>query len=304
MSVTFTNDGKGKIVAHGVDFNRLVRELAKAFNLTKDAAADKAAQFLGARNLHELVQRSQAPDVRAWDWSKIEDHISKAAISNGAHFPRTLPASHGPSWQKQGMALLKEAGKLITPGALEFIALVGAPQSGKTVLGANFAKAKDGLVVDVTLRSIFDRFEPTTPVVFLDRPVAASIPPSTRREIPLLAWNDLPSKERSLENAKEFLRRPVSGMPWDEVPAYMGTSQETPARTMARAVFLVVAFPSVQAVQDAIDSGLLIKLSGYRNSAATNWRAAHVVDLDHMKLMTLLGAGGRMENGSYEPPRS
>lgn len=304
MSITFTQNGKGRIVAHGVDFNTLVNRMAAAFDLTKDDAANHAATFLGARNHHEVIQRAKSPDVRSWDWALIEAHLSKSSISHGEEFPKTLPASQNLSWQRQGMALLKEAGALVKSDSLDIIALVGASKSGKTVLGANYTKAKKGIVVDVTTFSVFDRFEATSPVVFLDRPAALSVRPISRPQMPPLAWDGLQPNERTLEKAKEIFARHVPGMPWDDVASHFGVGGETPARAMARRVVLVVAFPTIEAVQDAIDSGLLLKMGGdWRKSAPSNWRAAHVVDLDRMKLLTLLGAGGRMYDGSFEPPR-
>ena len=305
MSITFTQNAKGRIFAHGVDFNTLVTRMAQAFDLTKDDAANQLATFLGARNHHEVVQRAKSPDVRNWDWAKIESHLSKSSISSGEAFPKTLPVSLDLSWQRQGMALLKEAGALVKSDSLDVIALVGASKSGKSVLGANYAKAKNGIVVDVTTFSVFDRFEATTPVVFLDRPAALSVRPTARAQMPALAWDGLQPKERTLEKAREIVARHVPGMPWDDVASHFGVGVETPARAMARRVILVVAFPTIEAVQDAIDSGLLLKMGGdWRKSAPNNWRAAHVVDLDRMKLTTLLGAGGRMDNGTFEPPRS
>lgn len=305
MSTTFTQDSKGRIFAHGVDFTTFVNRMAEAFGLTKDDAANRAAIFLGARNHHEVIQRAKAPDVRSWDWAQLEAHLSKGSISKGGHFPKTLPASHGLSWQRQGMALLKEAGALVTSGSLDFIALVGASESGKSVLGANYAKAKDGIVVDVTTYSIYNRFEATTPVVFLDRPAARSVRSPSQSRMPLLVWDGLQPKERTLEKAKEIFARHVPGMPWDDVSGLFSGQADTPAREMARRVVLLVAFHTIEAVQGAIDSGLILKMGGdWRKSAPGNWRAAHVVDLDRMKLVTLLGAGGRMDNGTFEPPLS
>ncbi|WP_146139396.1 hypothetical protein [Simplicispira suum] len=277
--------------AKTVDVDRLARNLvAEGLQPTKGAALNLAARLLGASNHHALLAQAKAPKLATWSIPDIQEYLSSEAITTGSRFPKELPPQFDGAWQHRATALLAKAVAARTPGELEFIALVGGPGSGKTLLAKHFCKLSGGCVVDVGLYRWFTRpYQPAAgEIVVFDRPALPRSAPSASMARAFELWSHTAPRQRTVERAKELFRSEWQGIPMDAPGESIHGSI---ARNLAQAAPLIVCFASPEEAQHALDgSARVISMYSPAATAKLNWRAAHLVNLDNLSEHTLLRA--------------
>lgn len=291
----------GKIYARSVELKRMAKKaLDMRLAPNQDRALDLIAQLMGQRNFHALRQSAQNVDqdkiIRTKNARDAFEHVCSKAIHRGDAFPDDLPDRFTPGWKKHALQLLDGALAQRTPGTLNFVALVGACDSGKTILAnAHCARRGGGSrVIEAGLYPWFlSRYTPAAgDVVYMERPASTKVLPDLMSRTPLSpqqcqAWDTTPENQRTLQLASEIFRINLLGIPDDDLESY--GFGEPIARKLARECSLVIAFPTVEAVQAALDqAGTVLKMGGPKSiSAPNNWGAAHVVNLDDMTSCTL-----------------
>ncbi len=296
----FEINENGKIYARSVELKRIAKK-ALALGLAKknDQALDLIAQLVGLRDFHALRQSAKNIDqdklIRKKSAHDALAHVRCKAIHRGEVFPKDLPEHFTSDWKKQALQLLDNALATRTPGTLNFVALVGASDSGKTILAnAHCARLGGGSrIIEAGLFAWFlSGYKPTSgDVVYMDRPASAKVLPDNMRGAPnlfqrLKEWETTPESQRTLQRASEIFRVDHPGIPDDD---YTRFPDESIARKLARECSLVIAFPTVEAVHAALDQAGTIYSVGKPKSfsALKNWGAAHVVNLDDMTVCTL-----------------
>ena len=299
MEFDLTEDGK--IYARGVDLKRMAKK-ALDLRLATDQSRslDLIAQLMGQRNFHALRQSAQHVDqdkiIRTKHAVEAFEHVRDKAIHRGDAFPEDLPERFTPGWKKHALQLLDGALAQRTPGTLNFVALVGACGSGKTILAkAHCAQRGSGSrVIDTGLYSWFlSRYKPSAgDVVYMDRPASTKVLSDHKSRGMVFfpqyqEWDATPPHQRTLQRASQIFSIDHLGIPYDDMQSY--SHGEPIPRKLARDCSLVIAFPTVEAVQAALDqAGTVLKMGGPKSiSAPNNWGAAHVVNLDDMTSCTL-----------------
>lgn len=306
--MAFEINGNGKIYARSVELKRMAKKaLALGLTTSNDHALDLIARLMGLRDFQHL--RNVAKDIdqdkliRKKSAHDALSHVRCKAIHKGEDFPKKPPNHFTSDWKKQALQLLDKALATRTPGTLNFVALVGASDSGKTIL-ANAHCARlggDSRVIEAGLFTWFrSDYKPSSgDVVYMDRPASTKALPDNMSRSPHLLkrfkeWETTHESQRTLQRASEIFRID-SPIPYDETQSF---PHESIARKLAHECSLVIAFPTVEAVQAALDQAGTIFSVGKPKffSALKNWGAAHVVNLDDMTACTL-----HRTDGEYVP---
>lgn len=114
--------------ADGVDLKRLPRSLSsKGLDPNPDKALEILAQCLGQPNYFALQQLAKQNILVGYDLDEVHRLLCKNAMSEGEEFPKRLPPRFDAAFQKATLKMMDAAMALCQPGALDFVALVGAP---------------------------------------------------------------------------------------------------------------------------------------------------------------------------------
>lgn len=294
------------LFARDVDVSRLARELRKhlkklgpadaqsvadpePFNLAQDQGLELVSRWLGASSYYEARKVAADPSVVGMTLSERDELVQRNATSRGRPFAKRLPARFGPAWQQRATTLFAQAAAARTPGAGEFVALVGGPDSGKTILAEHLAHTRGGHVIDVSLtwRSGMDGQIGLGQVLIHDAP-ARSLPQGPSGP----DWASRLQAARTLSEVREILRRRPS--------ALAAASSSHHALDWVRkhpGVVYVHSFASDAAVTESIAGQIALTGGDIRRSAPLNWRRVHVVNLDSMTTYAIDGPGIAMEEG-------
>lgn len=283
----------GAVFAACVNLSQAAKK-AHALGYTKDVAEaeEMFARVLGHRNFYEVRQLAKSAEpsrnIAHLDDSATYGLLHKKAVAPGESFPRHLPAKFNRSWKDQSLHLLDTALAKCERGVLDFVALVGAEGTGKTIVASAHCQKSGGNFIDADLYAWWAKSHQagtTGPVNYLDRPAKnPSATGMTARRAAVDEWMATANDKRTESKAAEVFRVPEIGFPMDDLEELQSTS---PARTLARSSPTVIAFPSVDAVQKALDHSWHATMSDPSKAALLNWGAAHVVCLDDMTTCTL-----------------
>jgi hypothetical protein len=294
------------LFANGVDVKRLAREIRKSQldtngnpSTSMEDALDVVARGLGARNHFDMRCQAEDPDISSWTHDEVQRLVQESAVSRGMRFPRGLPRKFDQQWQRDAVRLFEQAERARTPGKLEFVALIGSPGSGKTLLANHMCATRGGQVIDVelTFQKGFETNKPNSVLVY-DRPAE---PPASQRPFMgvLTLWRPEAPSKRTLKMYRELAR---AGHHRDLIP---GDNDDifTHLRDWVRdnaQVSFVVCFADQSQVEDALrNSSIILTPGSMERSAILNWRRAHVVNLDTMTFVSLDGPGHEMEQETY-----
>ena len=168
----------GAVFAARVNLSQAAKK-AHALGYTKDVAEaeEMFARVLGHRNFYEVRQLAKSAEpsrnIAHLDDLAIYDLLHKKAVTPGESFPRHLPAKFDRSWKDQGLNLLDTALENCKPGVLDFVALVGAEGTGKTILASAHCKKSGGNFIDADLYAWWAKAHKAGTnglVSYLDRP--------------------------------------------------------------------------------------------------------------------------------------
>jgi hypothetical protein len=179
------------------------------------------------------------------------------------------------------------------PGELNFVALVGGPGSGKTILAKAHCHQTGGDFIDADLYAWWpsaSHARKVGPAIYLDRP--AKTPTSTGTNARFVAdrvWRATASDRRTEAKAAEIFRVPEIGFPMDALEPSLASGNSTwPARTLVRSSPPVIAFASMDAVQKALETAWnVVTFDNEQRAERLNWGSAHVVCLEDMTTCTL-----------------
>ena len=278
-----------QIFLHGLDFNRFAKDVAEQLETTPAKARDLLARALSAKSYHDL--RDRATEVVRAKWATPLDMLERASLTRVAPFSPDMPDALGPEWQTRAVTLFDEAvaaQRALTaahPGRGQFIAIVGAPESGKTSLARHLAHTRGGAVRDITLYPHLLPFESREGAVYVyDRP--AELPPpshigpeSIHPEADFSPQADLALTLRKL---KRNARASFPFHEWNFFGIGMAMTdaiKEHPSR------LIVLTFASVEALRDWVKS--LIHPGFGDVPARYAHEAVQVVDLDAMTFETI-----------------
>lgn len=317
MVTFFLRDGE--LRAHDVDVKRLARVIRQASRgpdgvptISMNKALDEICRGLGANSEFDARQLASDPDISHLDEARIREMIGERSLSLGQEFPKRLPTRFGSTWQGKALALFEKAVSLRTPQALEFVAVIGATGTGKTLLCQHACAQHGGVVIDRQLSSLnvfanafmqaekAARFDAGSLLVFDQcvRPVR----PSQQKGL-FRTWEREPVRERTLGNYIEFKRSISPGVPGDSPTAYGAASPRDWVLNHPGAT-LVLVFETLADVDAALAPFINTGATGsWKDFASRNWRRAHVVDLEKMSVATLDGPGIEMEQDRFQPEK-
>lgn len=290
------------LFARDVDVHRIARELRKrdqrmasrpdAGTATlphRNQYLDDVTAMLGGLTHHAARKQADDPDITGWDSASLRDHVWKEAISRGKAFPKDLPQQFGPTWQRQAQAMFAEADARRVRGAAEFVAIVGGPGRGKTLLANHVVHKRGGAVVDVglSIQNGLHLVGKSRDVLVLDVP---AIQPG-RKSLQDLQFT---AHVKTLSEYRSRVRRPyVFG-------GFVSALQSFQSWIIEHSqVTVVPTFGSRQALEEVVKRDYCVFDGAGRPRADENWRRAHVVDLDAMTVCSVDGVGLDIEEGRY-----
>lgn len=291
------------LFARDVDVRRLARELrkrdqrrsskpddGKSTSLHVNQYLDEATAMLSGLTHHAARQQAQDPDITGWDRNSIERLIQQEAISRGRPFPNDLSQRFGPAWQRTAVDLFAEADAARIHGKAEFVAIVGSPGSGKTLLAKHIVHHRGGVVVDagMTLTDGLHLVRNAGEVLVLDVP---AIQPARKSPVDLShgvatakTLSEYRKQRRTPYTFGGFVSALESFQSW-----IIGHDQVT----------VVPTFGTRAALEDVVKHDHSVFNARGEPRAEENWRRAHVVDLDTLTTYTVDGVGLDIEEGRY-----
>ena len=283
----------GAVFAANVNLSQAAKK-AKALHLVKSVqeGQDLIAKLLGHRDFFEVRQLAKkaeaSPNIAHLDDLAIYALLHKKSVMKGESFTRDLPRQFNMAWKTQAHELLDVALAKCKHAELDFVALVGGPGSGKTVLAKAHCLKTGGHFIDADMYAWWANLSPglnAAPATYLDRPAKTpTATGTTARSVAIREWLATSMDQRTEAKAAQVFRVPEHGFPMDELESTASTS---PARRLVRSCPTMIAFGSLDAVQKALDHAWHATMSDPAKSARLNWGVAHVVCLDDMTTHTL-----------------
>ena len=201
------------------------------FELEQDQGLDLATMLLAKMRHHDARAAAKCPDVRnvafqvgpikpphkferpaidAWfrgadldisslDREAVDRLVRSVAGTRGRAFPSTLPKRFGAQWQSRAIALFEQAVAARIPGKAEFIALVGGPGTGKTLLAQHMVRKRGGLWLDKGLARGDGNgvdYQPGEVLVY-----------DTPAQLPALSATELKRSLNEIDSLREYVRR-------------------------------------------------------------------------------------------------
>lgn len=287
---------------HDTDISRLAKSIRttlkhrKGVELTQPEALEIVCVGLGANTLYAARMEALDPVIKGMSLEQVDELKRARSITKGAPVPRDFLEQNDCRQKQhpnerirctsrefqQASNLFDEAKQLITPGRLQFIAVVGSQGAGKSVLLADKVDKFGGLKID-TSQNCFDRgdylngkkiaYQPGS-ILAYDRPAGLHL----KKRDAFAAMREHQRGAITRLSQYEALAATSSlGIPHDDV-------EFRHLRNWLREelnVTLVVAFDSHDQVVDAVSTRI------YRMNGALsddNWERVYVVNLDDMTL--------------------
>ena len=299
MSFFFKSDA---LMHHGTDISRLAKSIRitlkerKGIELTQPEALEIVCSGLGAKTLYAARMEALDPVITRMLGPQIDELRRARSITKGEQVPPDL-LTHNDLRQRRyreervrctsaeflnASYLFDKAKRLVTPGKLQFIAVVGVKGAGKSVLLADKVHKFGGVKID-TSQNILDRGDyvngkklayPAGSIVAYDRP--AGLDPKNYDAFAAARAHEQGAITR-LSQYEALQAIPALGIPHDDVmfPHLRNWLREEPNVTLA------VTFDSHDQVMDAVS------MVAYRTTGALsdgNWECIYVVNLDDMTL--------------------
>nr|WP_314710556.1 hypothetical protein [uncultured Comamonas sp.] len=285
----------GEAFVSSVQISRLARNINN--QLRPDASHDEclelASRLLGSASYYDLRKRASDPDIRGWHHQDAVKLLQSEAIKRGSRFPGKLPPRFDKSWQRQAFRLVDEALSSIRPGALEIVALIGPPGSGKTLLAAHVVDRKGGFIVDVGQASLIDiqhmSFKDSDRVLVFDQ---SSEPAREFNERPAFGEPRLaPPPLTTLSALGKSRRVRHTTLPLDSIfhVDLIGTGATTLRNRLAKHPGLVVVatYASEDEAVNAVRNTARIVSTDPALTYQRNWQRVHVVSLEEMRRTTI-----------------
>ena len=292
----YVNDGA--VFAANVNLSQAAKK-AKSLKYveTVEEGENLIAQLLGHRDFFEvrhLAKKGAASrNIAHLDEFAIYDLLHKKSVTKGEPFPSDLPRQFNRPWKDQALQLLDVALANCKPDELDFVALMGSPGSGKTILAKAHSLKTRGYFIDADLYAWWAKLSPprnVAPANYLDRPAKTPTTTGTNaRFVAAREWQATGMDQRTEAKASGVFRVPELGFPMDEIEVMESNS---PARALVRSSPTVIAFGSLDAVQKALDNAWHAYMGDPAKTARLNWGVAHVVCLDDMTTHTLRRKSG------------
>lgn len=284
----------GAVYAANVNLSQAAKK-AKALHLVKSVqeGEDLIAKLLGHRDFFEVRQLAKKADtsrnIAHLDELAIYPLLHKKSVTKGESFPRDLPRQFNMAWKTQAHELLDAALAMCKPDELDFVALVGGPGSGKTILAKAHCLKTGGHLIDADMYAWWATLSQglnVAPATYLDRPAKTpTTTGTTARSQAVSEWWATSMDQRTEAKAAQVFRVSEIGFPMDEVEITVSTS---PARTLVRSRPTVIAFASIDAVQEALDTAWhVVTMGNPQNAKQRNWGTAHVISVADLQTCTL-----------------
>ncbi|WP_250439620.1 ATP-binding protein [Delftia tsuruhatensis] len=277
-----------------VQISRLARSIKKQLrpDASHDECLDLASRLLGCDNYYDLRKRATDPDISGWVREDAVKLLQSEAIKRGSRFPGKLPPRFGLHWQRQAFQLVDEALNSVRAGALEVVALVGPPGSGKTLLASHVVDRKGGYIVDVGQAWLIDVrrmvFKDSDRVLVFDQSSEPAPAFSERRAFgtptpppPALTTLGALAKARRVRHTELPLDSYRDVGMFDDGPTLRNWLAKHPG------LVLVATFATEDEAVNAIRSTARIVSPDPALTYQRNWQRVHVVSLQEMRRTTI-----------------
>ena len=277
-----------KLVLNGIDFVRFARNFSDQNGVSPDEARKILARALDAKSYHEMRDKATVANPKV---GSTLDILERASLISVGPFSRQLPEALGSEWQTRAVELFDKAVEAQRtfaanePGRAQFIAIVGAAESGKTSLARHLAYTRGGGVRDITLCPKVLPFDSRDEAVYVYDRKAELPPPSRFGDRPVHPEADFgphADLSRTVNNIKHNARAMFPFHEWEFGGIGLQITdaiQKNPAR------LIVLTFASVEALRGWVKS--LIRPGFGDVPGRYIHEAVQVVDLDAMTFETI-----------------
>lgn len=285
---------KGSLYASNVDVNRAARAITKFQNLSSiDKGYELIAKILGFENHYQLRQAAKDTDVTGLSVQECHAILGNKFAGKGEPFPRnSLPPRFDSKWQNDSVHLVNQALFSIPDGAIEFVAVVGGPGTGKSLVLNHIAASRNGVVLNIDNWN-FNLFDSSVRkmspegVLVLDQCSDMNLPFLASKEgmmrlIPKGSFS-------TLSQFAKASRVRHDRIPGEEPGMYRGLCHhmlQTKPKTR-----LCMAFASTDEAVNALNATSWGIRPGQASDPLDNWVRVHVVNLDTMTLAAHEHAG-------------